>query len=320
MARPLRIEFEGAWYHVMNRGAARQAVFATDEQRHRFLELLEDLVNRFEIETHAYCLMTNHYHLLLHTPRGNLGRGIRHLNGVYTQHFNRSQNRDGPLFRGRYKAILVDADVYLLHLSSYIHRNPLEAGMVKRLVDYRWSSYPAYVGRRKPPSWLYRDMVYSMLDGKAGRYRSFVEQGVDKDVQRFYGGRYLSPILGGDTFKQKILERHGQDDPEVPERKRLRELPSLDRVIDTVTTVVGCDRKHIYESIRGRRNVARMLVAHFASSSSQLTQRQIAEALGMKHYSAVASSLRRLRQLREYDDRVKQLEARIIDKITKDAT
>lgn len=244
---------------------------------------------------------------------------MRHLNGVYTQHFNRDQNRDGPLFRGRYKAILVDADAYLLHLSSYIHRNPLEAGMVKRLKDYRWSSYPAYVGRRKPPSWLYRDMVYSMLGGKGRRYRSFVEQGIDEDVQQFYSGKYFSSMLGGDTFKQKILEHHGQSDPEVPERKRLRKLPSLDQVIDTVTSVVGGDRKRVYEGVRGQRNVARMLVAYFASSSSQLTQRQIAEALGMTHYSAVASSLRRLRQLRERDHRVKQLQAKITDKITKDA-
>jgi len=103
MVRPLRIEFEGAWYHVMNRGAARRDVFVSDSQRERFLELLADLVERFGIETHAYCLMGNHYHLLLHTPFGNLGRGMRHLNGVYTQFFNRDQGRDGALFRGRYK-------------------------------------------------------------------------------------------------------------------------------------------------------------------------------------------------------------------------
>src|SRR6056297_699146 len=154
MARPLRIEFEGAWYHVMNRGAARRDVFVSDTQRERFIQLLADLVDRFGIATHAYCLMGNHYHLLLHTPLGNLGRGMRHLNGVYTQFFNRDQGRDGALFRGRYKAILVDADAYLLHLSSYIHRNPLEAGMVECLTNYPWSSYAAYAGQTKPPPWL----------------------------------------------------------------------------------------------------------------------------------------------------------------------
>lgn len=307
MARPLRIEFEGAWYHVMSRGAARRDVFVTDNQRDRFLELLGDLASRFEIETHVYCLMTNHYHLLLHTPGGNLARGMRHLNGVYTQYFNRGRKRDGPLFRGRYKAILVDADDYLLHLSSYIHRNPVEAGMVERLEDYRWSSYPSYVGRRKSPPWLHRDMVYSLLGGKAGRYRSFVEQGVDEGVRRFYGGKYLSPILGDDTFRQAVLERYGKDDPEVPEHKRLHRPAALDEIIDSVTTVVGCDRERVYESIRGRRNVARMLVVHFATSKGRLTQRQIAEALGMRHYSAVASSLRRLRQLLKSDRRLRGL-------------
>lgn len=316
MVRPLRIEFEGAWYHVMSRGAARRDVFVTDNQRDRFLELLGDLASRFEIETHVYCLMTNHYHLLLHTPDGNLARGMRHLNGVYTQYFNRGQKRDGPLFRGRYKAILVDADDYLLHLSSYIHRNPVEAGMVERLEDYRWSSYPSYVGRRKPPPWLHRDMVYSLLGGKAGRYRSFVEQGLDEGVRRFYGGKYLSPILGDDTFKQAVLERYGKDDPEVPERKRLHRPAPLDEIIDSVKMVVGCDRERVYESIRGRRNVARMLVVHFATSKGRLTQRQIAEALGMRHYSAVASSLRRLRQLLKSDRRLRGLLTRIERQMT----
>lgn len=320
MARPLRIEFEGAWYHVMNRGAARQGVFVSDDHRHRFLELLGDLASRFEIETHSYCLMTNHYHLLLHTPHGNLGRGMRHLNGVYTQYFNRDQRRDGALFRGRYKAILVDADAYLLHLSSYIHLNPLESGMVERLEDYPWSSYPAYVGRHKPERWLARDMVYSMLGGRAGRYRSFVEQGVDEDVQRFYSGKYLSPILGDDVFKETVLERYGSDDPEVPERKRLREPPSLDKIIDSVSMVVGCDRQHVYESVRGRRNVARMLVTHFASTIGQLTHREVAEVLGLKHYSAVASSRRRLKRLLEDDRRITRLCARIEEQMAKDAT
>jgi REP element-mobilizing transposase RayT len=236
MARPLRIEFEGAWYHVMNRGAGRQDVFASDAQRERFLELLGDLAERFGVETHAYCLMGNHYHLLVQTPLGNLGRGMRHLNGIYTQFFNREQRRDGALFRGRYKAILVDADEYLLHLTSYIHRNPIEAGMVEGLGDYRWSSYPAYIGRTAAPTWLLRDMVYSMLGGKARRYQSFVERGVDEDLAQFYRGGTVPPILGGERFKEEVLERHYEDNPEVTERKRVHEPASIEKIIAAVTS------------------------------------------------------------------------------------
>ena len=117
MARPLRIEYPGAWYHVMNRGAGRKKIFNATPHYELFLTLLEEVSERFGAEIHAYCLMGNHYHLLLHTPEGNLQRSMRHLNGVYTQRYNRMRGTDGPLFRGRYKAIVVDADHYLLHLS-----------------------------------------------------------------------------------------------------------------------------------------------------------------------------------------------------------
>jgi len=316
MARPLRIEFESAWYHVMNRGAGRQDVFISDAQRERFLELLGDLADRFGVETHAYCLMDNHYHLLLHTPLGNLGRGMRHLNGVYTQYFNRDQVHDGALFRGRYKAILVDADEYLLHLTSYIHRNPLEAGIVERLSDYRWSSYPAYIGRTTAPAWLRRDMVYSMLGGKARRYQSFVERGVDEGLAQFYRGRTIPPILGGECFKEEVLERHGQDDPEIPERRRVHEPPSIEKIIAVVAEALECDQETIFESVRGRQNLARMLVAHFAHRAGQLTYRQIAEALGMHHYSAVASSIRRLERLCRESKQINQLKQGVHRKMT----
>ena len=128
MARPLRIEYPGAWYHAMNRGASGRAIFQSDRDRHAFLALFGDIAATFGVEVHAYCLMGNHYHLLLRTPRGNLSRALRHLNGVYTQRYNRTHGTDGPLFRGRFKAVLVDADTYLAALSRYIHLNPVTAG------------------------------------------------------------------------------------------------------------------------------------------------------------------------------------------------
>jgi putative transposase len=154
MPRPLRIEFANAWYHVMNRGANRQEIFKSNSDRNLFLSILSEISDRFNIEIHAFCLMGNHYHLLVKTPHGNLSRAMRHLDGVYTQRYNRLMHRDGPLFRGRYKAILVDSDQYLLQVSRYIHLNPVVAELCENPADYKWSSFRAYVNPELSISWL----------------------------------------------------------------------------------------------------------------------------------------------------------------------
>lgn len=180
MSRPLRIEYENAYYHVMNRGRDRQSIFYGDEYYEAFLATLAEAHDRFGVEIHAYCLIGNHYHLLLKTPEGNLQRVMRHVNGVYTQRYNRLKKTDGSLFRGRYKAILIDSDEYLLHLSRYIHKNPIEAGLVNHLVGYPWSSYPYYAGAcPSSAKWLYTREVYEQLNIKrmfAKKYQLFVEQ------------------------------------------------------------------------------------------------------------------------------------------------
>ncbi len=147
MPRPTRIEYENAVYHVMNRGRGGRTIFHGENYYRAFLHTLAEAHRRFDALIHAYCLVGNHYHLLIQTPRANLGRIMRHINGLYTQRYNRLLATDGPLFRGRYKAILVDEDAYLLQLSRYIHRNPIDMKKprVTRLEDYPWSSYPAYI-------------------------------------------------------------------------------------------------------------------------------------------------------------------------------
>ena len=126
MPRPIRIDYQGAFHHVMNRGRSYQTIFHDKACFESFLRTLKEASEQFDAVIHGYCLMTNHYHLLIETPKANLSRIMRHINGVYTQRYNRMRNVDGPLFRGRYKAILVDKDAYLLQLSRYIHRNPIE--------------------------------------------------------------------------------------------------------------------------------------------------------------------------------------------------
>ena len=155
MARPLRIEYPGAYYHVTSRGNERKAIFRDGSDRRKFLELLSSSIKQFILRLHAYVLMDNHYHLLVETPVGELSRAIRYLNGVYTQYINRRHRRVGHLFQGRYKAILVDKDSHLIELSRYIHLNPWRVRRGARdPLKYQWSSLKAYTGREKAPPWL----------------------------------------------------------------------------------------------------------------------------------------------------------------------
>ena len=154
MARPLRIEFPGAIYHITSRGNARLPIFEDITDRTRFLEVLDGVVKRFKWRCHAYCLMNDHYHLIVETPEGNLSLGMRQLNGVYTQSFNRRHRQGGHIFQGRYKAILVERETFLLDLCRYVVRNPVGAGLVKEAEKYFWSSYLATAGIEKRPPFL----------------------------------------------------------------------------------------------------------------------------------------------------------------------
>jgi len=181
MARPLRIEFAGALYHVTSRGDGREDIYLDDEDRKIYLEVLRDVCERFNWVVHAYCLMTNHYHLLIETPDSNLSMGMRHLNGVYTQRFNRKNNRVGHVFQGRYKAIIVQKESYLLELARYIVLNPVRAQMVRSARDWSWSSYRATAGLIKADKWLTVNWILSSFSRKKIEaiklYRTFVSEG-----------------------------------------------------------------------------------------------------------------------------------------------
>jgi len=154
MARPLRVEYPGAYYHVINRGNAGEDIFHSIRDREKFLEYLEKAVERFSIIVHTYCLMATHYHLLIETPQPNLSAAIQWLNVSYAAYYNKKRRRSGHLFQGRFKSILVDADGYLKHLSRYIHLNPVRAKIVTNPSEFSWSSYPAFIGKIKAPDWL----------------------------------------------------------------------------------------------------------------------------------------------------------------------
>lgn len=224
MARPLRIEFPGALYHVTSRGNERKDIFFGDEDRLVFLETLGGVTERFNWLCHAYCLMTNHYHLLVETLDGNLSKGMRQLNGVYTQYVNRTHRRVGHLFQGRFKGILVQKEAYLLELARYIVLNPVRAGLVRRARDWRWSSYRASTGQVPAPRCLNTDWLLSAFGSDRrtalSGYKRFVTQGMDTDTP----WRHLrnQVFLGSEAFVGKMQKRIRPEQP-------LREVPSKQR-------------------------------------------------------------------------------------------
>jgi len=208
MARPLRLEFAGALYHVTSRGDRREDIFLSDDDRSDWLEVLGIVCARFNWVVHAFCQMTNHYHLLVETVDGNLSGGMRQFNGLYTQRFNRRHGLVGHLFQGRYKAILVQKEAYLLELARYVVLNPLRANMVKSLDDWRWSSYHFVTGQEAPPPWLDTDWLIAQFGSQRSKalraYRQFVMAGRGLPSPMLDTRHQL--LLGDDVF----VERHWQ--------------------------------------------------------------------------------------------------------------
>ena len=205
MARPLRIEYEGAVYHVTSRGNARSDIYLDDEDRLLFLEVLQYVVERFGWKCHAYCLMSNHYHLMIETPQPNLSRGMSQLNGMFTQRFNRRHQRVGHVFQGRFKSIIVDKDAYLLELSRYIVRNPIAANMVKSLNDWPWSSYLATSGLVSAPAFLHVDWLLSQFsEAKPQAQQAYIDFVNKKDAQSPWQALNGPDILGDDEFRGRL--------------------------------------------------------------------------------------------------------------------
>ena len=234
MSRPVRIEFPDALYHVTARGDRREDIYEDDQDRQMFLTVLEQVITQFNWVCHAWCLMDNHYHLLIQTPDGNLSKGMRQLNGVYTQASNRRHRRVGHLFQGRFKAILVDHDAYLLELARYIVLNPVRAGMVKKPADWPWSSYRATVGLEESAPWLAVDGLLAQFAKRRSlaqqRYGQFVAEGIKADSP--WMNLKGQVFLGNDHFVERMQAhlKSGEDDVQIPMAQRRPPAPSLDEI------------------------------------------------------------------------------------------
>lgn len=241
MARPLRINYPGAFYHVTSRGNDRKAVFRSKRDREKFLDYLESATLKYDAVVHAYCLMDNHYHIFLETPSGNLPQIMHHINGAYTTYFNVKGDRSGHLFRGRYKAILVDADEYAKELSRYIHLNPVRAGMVERVEEYKWSSLQDYIGVRKPPEWLQRDFILGYFGDSFSvaekEYNRFITSYEGKECESPLKEVFASTILGDAGFIEYVKKNFVESkdiDSEMPAAKAFAEKTSMERILGGV--------------------------------------------------------------------------------------
>ncbi|MBN1382037.1 MAG: transposase [Deltaproteobacteria bacterium] len=315
MARPLRIQYPDAWYHVMNRGLNRSKIFSSPHDYQAFIGLLKEASAMWKVRIAAYCLMSNHYHLLLQTPEGNLSRCMRHINGIYTQRFNRLYKIDGPLFRGRYKSIVIDGDSYLLELVRYIHRNPLHAGIVKRIDDYTWSSHRAYISEGNEENWLYKDFVLTMLEGnKAKRrqaYINFVDKEEPESLIASYEKRKSPLLLGTKDFVDNIRQKYGNKAiiEEMPQAKEL----ALDQVeIETaVSRIYQIEVDDLLKLQRGKANEARNVAIYLIRKHTGAPLKTIGIRFGMNSYSSVSSVILRIKQAMKRNKKLQQKVASI---------
>lgn len=246
MARPLRINYPGAFYHVTSRGNERKDVYKSKRDREKFFEYLDSATQRYDAVIHAFCLMTNHYHLLIETPSGNLPQIMRHINGAYTTYFNLKRARSGHLLQGRYKAILVEIDEYAKELSRYIHLNPVRAKMVKTPEEYEWSSYQFYIGKKKPPEWLYRNFILGYFGNKVSiaqkDYRKFVNILVNEKYGSPLDEIVGSTLLGSPGFITFIKDKYlsgKKPDKNLPALRKLFKKISMQDIFAEVESVLG---------------------------------------------------------------------------------
>ena len=311
MARPLRIEFEGALYHVTARGNVRQKLFWDEKDRAKFVQLLVSSLTRYDVALHAYVLMGNHYHLIAETRRANLGRWMHWLSTAYTVYFNWRHGRVGHLFQGRYKSIVVEAEGYLLSLSRYVHLNPVRGQVIgrgnpverrKRLRNWHWSSYLGYSGLAKPEAWVQEERILGELGGPRARarlrYRRFVEEGLVREIENPLEAVQWQTALGREHFLQRLkdrLEKPLKQDKEVPAIRLLQARKDAGPILDVVAKAYGCTKKDLLRA-GGRGNEGRAVAMVLVWDCCGMTLGEVTSLFGAPGYTAAAQMIRRTRE------------------------
>ena len=310
MARPLRIEFGGALYHLTGRGNARGTIFLDQRDCAKFVQFLVDSLERYDIALHAFVLMGNHYHLIAETRQANLGQWMHWLTTTYTVYFNRRHRCVGHLFQGRYKSIVVEAEGYLLTLSRYVHLNPVRGRVIgkgtpaerrKRLRGWGWSSYAAYSGLAKGQAWLSQERILGYMGDRKGErplsYRRFVEEGLLREIENPLDAVSWQTVLGGEHFLQRVKDRLAsrKEHRELPALRQLRRRPDVQSILEGVAKVYRCSKEQLLE--RGRKgNEARAVAMVLIWDCCGMRLREIGALFGGAAYTAVAQMIARTKE------------------------
>ncbi len=310
MARPLRIEYPNAFHHVIQRGTEKRDIFSTDKDNEIFLSYINRAHFAYGIFIHTYALMKNHYHLITETPRANLSKAMHYINASYAIYFNAKIKRVGPLYQGRYKAVLVQEDEYIHQLSSYIHLNPVRAEIVKDPADYRWSSYRYFVTQVTPPKWLRIDLILTMFDTNPKKskilYRNFVLSGINKRKNIILNNTKEDCVLGSNVFFESIKRKfvNQREDPEIPIMRKFKKSSTItfERINDIV-------KEKVQDDMRLQRKIS----IYFSKKYTGITLRGIADFYGNMNYKTISTIYRRLNKQRmeseTLDELLKQIEA-----------
>jgi REP element-mobilizing transposase RayT len=316
MARPLRIQYPDAVYHVTCRGNERQGIYRDDADRRRFLQLLNQSLNIYTVKLHSYVLMTNHFHLLVETPLANLSEFMRHFNISYIGYYNRRHKRVGHLYQGRYKAILVDKDAYLSVLSRYIHLNPVRIEAIekteprekyKRLESYAWSSLPGYLSRRKKQRFVSYTLVLADFGGDTDKARKEYRKALIEEMTQGKGIHDQvigQSVIGGEEFITWVKERFlGEEkDAEAPGHQALKRHGARDEILQAVARQTG----KTFDAIQTEKGPLRQIAMDLLYRRGGMTNLEIGQLFGVD-YSTVSQERRRLRLLVEKDRNVRAL-------------
>ncbi|MFH2138980.1 MAG: transposase [Candidatus Omnitrophota bacterium] len=295
MARPIRILFKGAYYHVINRGHRKAEIYLEEADYQKFIKIIKEACEIYKVKIVAYCLMTNHYHILVHTPEANLPDFMKQVNGVYTQIFNKKYKYEGALFKGRYKSVVVQEGSYLLRLIRYIHLNPIKAGIVKNAKDYKYCSHRDYL-EAKEQEWLqFKAEVKSQIKGEEFKqaYIDFMKKD-DEEINKYLedkNDQVFRSIIGDQKYIDKIKEEYLKSEiyyEEIPESRYIRAEAVIKKIKEEIQKVFKIEEKILYKSNRGQENIARMIAIRLARECSLLPHRQIGKIFGDISYKSSA--------------------------------
>lgn len=320
MARPLRIEYPDAVYHVSNLTLDGQRAFPSAKYYEAMLQVIEDTCTRFNVKVLAYAFLKDQYHLVIKTPEGNLSRFMRQIDGLYTQNYQRMKKSDGSLFKGRYKAVLVQADNYLLPLTRYIHLSGRKPDMEKP----ERCSLSYYSSAVKTPDWLDRDEALKQMSGPANkRYQNYVEYvaaGVDEELSHFYGKKNLSSIMGDEKFKAFAAKKRSATKARgVSRGVNAKWRPSCKEIVAAVAKQFKVTEQSIYQAARGpgSKNVPRWVAMYLCQELSASTLQTIARLFKLKRYGTVSTTVGKLKKEFEIDPKLLAATQRLSKSLSK---